>query len=111
MVKRFRPEGTIPEPNLDNARLETLAVRAGQQRSHHLEHSEAIYTTSSFVFNSAEEAAARFAGDEPGNIYARFTNPSVSGFEQRIAAMEGGERAVAAASGMAAIMSTFIALC
>ncbi|MDX1453557.1 MAG: O-succinylhomoserine sulfhydrylase [Oleiphilaceae bacterium] len=101
----------MPEPNLDNARLETLAVRAGQQRSHHLEHSEAIYTTSSFVFNSAEEAAARFAGDEPGNIYARFTNPSVSGFEQRIAAMEGGERAVAAASGMAAIMSTFIALC
>ena len=111
MVKQYKPEGAIPESNLDDARLDTLAVRAGQLRSHQLEHSEAIYTTSSFVFNSAREAAARFAGDEPGNIYARFTNPSVATFEARIAAMEGGERAVAAASGMAAIMSTFMALC
>ena len=105
-----RPETLIPVPNLEDVSLETLAVRAGQIRSPELEHSEAIFATSSFVFNSAQEAAARFAGDEPGNIYGRFTNPTVKMFEQRIAALEGGDRAVAAASGMAAIMSTFMAL-
>ncbi|WP_409526287.1 O-succinylhomoserine sulfhydrylase [Nitrincola sp. MINF-07-Sa-05] len=90
--------------------LETLAVRAGQQRTAEGEHGDPIFTTSSFVFSSAREAAARFAGDEPGNIYARFTNPTVQAFESRIAALEGGERAVATASGMAAIMSIGLAL-
>lgn len=100
----------IPFSELEGASIETLAVRAGQIRSPELEHSEAIYTTSSFVFNSAEEAAKRFSGDVAGNVYARFTNPTVSMFEARIAAMEGAERGVAAASGMSAIMSTFLAL-
>lgn len=110
MANSIKPEGKIPVPNLDNVSIETLSVRAGQIRSPELEHSEAIFPTSSFVFNSAEEAAARFSGEQPGNIYARFTNPTVSMFEQRIASMEGGERAVATASGMAAIMSTCFAL-
>lgn len=110
MPKSKKPEGLIPVPNLEDVSVETLAVRAGQIRSPELEHSEAIYATSSFVFNSAEEAAARFSGDIPGNIYARFTNPTVAMFEQRIAAMEGGERGVAAASGMASIMATFLSL-
>jgi O-succinylhomoserine sulfhydrylase len=104
------PETPVPQANLDDVSLETLAVRAGQIRSPELEHSEAIFPTSSFVFNSAKEAAARFGGEEPGNIYARFTNPTVAMFEKRIAALEGGDRAVAAASGMAAILSTFMAL-
>lgn len=89
---------------------ETLAVRAGQWRSEEGEHSDAIYPTSSFVYTSAREAAARFGGDEEGNIYSRFTNPTVQAFERRIAAMEGGERAVATASGMAAILSTCLSL-
>ncbi len=83
----------------------TKAVRAGQDRTHEGEHSEAIFPTSSFVFSSAAEAAAKFAGDEPGNIYSRFTNPTVRTFEQRLAALEGGESCVATASGMAAIMA------
>lgn len=110
MARSRKPEGLIPEAQLDGASMETLAVRAGQIRSPELEHSEAIFPTSSFVFNSAQEAAERFGGDIPGNIYARFTNPTVAMFEKRIAAMEGGERAVAAASGMAAITATFMAL-
>ncbi len=88
----------------------TLAVRAGQQRSLEGEHSEPIFTTSSFVFSSAAEAAARFSGDEAGNIYSRFTNPTVRTFEQRLAALERGESCVATASGMAAILSTCLAL-
>ncbi|OPX56620.1 O-succinylhomoserine sulfhydrylase [Oceanospirillum multiglobuliferum] len=96
--------------NADDWGLETLAVRAGQTRSHEGEHSEAIYPTSSFVFGSAAEAAARFSGAVPGNVYSRFTNPTVRMFEQRIAALEGGEQAVATASGMAAILSTCMAL-
>ena len=110
MAKSQTPKGSIPVANLDGVSIETLAVRAGQVRSPELEHSEAIFPTSSFVFNSAQEAAARFSGEEPGNIYARFTNPTVAMFEDRLAAMEGGERAVAAASGMAAIMSVCYAL-
>jgi len=110
MAKSQQNTTNIPVPKLDNVAIDTLAVRAGQIRSPELEHSEAIFPTSSFVFNSAEEAAARFAGEQPGNIYARFTNPTVAMFEQRIASLEGGERAVAAASGMAAIMSTCFAL-
>ena len=100
----------IPEADLDGVSIGTLAVRAGQCRTGELEHSDAIFPTSSFVYNSAAQAAARFAGDEPGNIYSRFTNPTVRAFENRIAAMEGGERAVATASGMAAIMATCVAL-
>ena len=95
---------------LIHAELDTLAVRAGQVRSHEGEHSEAIYSTSSYVFNSAAEAAARFSGDSPGNVYSRYTNPTVRTFEERIAALEGGEAAVATASGMAAILSTCMAL-
>ncbi|NOZ36987.1 MAG: O-succinylhomoserine sulfhydrylase, partial [Gammaproteobacteria bacterium] len=88
----------------------TLAVRAGQQRSAEHEHAEPIFPTSSYVFDSAAQAAARFNGDEPGNIYSRFTNPTVRTFEQRLAAMEGGECAVGTASGMAAILSTCMGL-
>ncbi|MDH5778067.1 MAG: PLP-dependent transferase, partial [Gammaproteobacteria bacterium] len=74
----------------DDWALETLAVRAGQVRTHEGEHAEAIFPTSSYVFDSAAHAAARFGGDEPGNIYSRFTNPTVRTFEQRLAALEGG---------------------
>lgn len=100
----------MPQRETNEYELATRAVRAGQQRSHEGEQSEPIYTTSSFVFDSAEQAAARFAGDEPGNIYSRFTNPTVRVFEQRLAAMEGAERGVATASGMAAILATCLAL-
>ena len=100
----------IPESDLEGMSVDTLAVRAGQIRTGQLEHSDPIFPTSSFVYNSAAQAAARFGGDEPGNIYSRFTNPTVQAFENRIAAMEGGERAVATASGMAAILSTCMAL-
>lgn len=88
----------------------TRAVRAGQQRTNEGEQSEPIFTTSSYVFGSAAEAAARFSGDEPGNIYSRFTNPTVRTFEQRLAALEGGEVCVATASGMAAILATCLGL-
>lgn len=88
----------------------TRAVRAGQVRTHEGEQSEPIFVTSSFVFDSAAEAAARFSGDKPGNVYSRFTNPTVRTFEERLAAMEGGERCVATASGMAAILSTCLGL-
>lgn len=88
----------------------TRAVRAGQVRTHENEHSEAIFPTSSYVFASAAEAAARFSGEQPGNIYSRFTNPTVRTFEQRLASLEGAERCVATASGMSAILATFIGL-
>ncbi|WP_029653386.1 O-succinylhomoserine sulfhydrylase [Marinobacter daepoensis] len=100
----------IPESDLDGMSLDTVAVRAGQIRTGQLEHSDAIFPTSSFVYGSAAQAAARFGGEEPGNIYSRFTNPTVQAFESRIAAMEGGERGVATASGMAAILATCMAL-
>lgn len=89
---------------------ETLAIRAGTLRTELREHSEALFLTSSFVFGSAAEAAARFSGAEAGNIYARFTNPTVTMFEQRLAALEGAERCVAFASGMAAILATVMGL-
>ncbi|MBI5938583.1 MAG: O-succinylhomoserine sulfhydrylase [Betaproteobacteria bacterium] len=95
---------------IDDYELETLAVRAGIVRSQFNEHSEAMFLTSSFVFDSAAQAAARFSGAEPGNIYARFTNPTVTMFEQRLAALEGAERCVAFASGMAAILGTVMGL-
>ncbi|MDH3901012.1 MAG: O-succinylhomoserine sulfhydrylase [Gammaproteobacteria bacterium] len=90
----------------DGLDFETLAIRAGQARTGEGEHSEPIFPTSSYVFENAAMAAARFSGDEPGNIYSRFTNPTVRTFEQRLAALEGGECCVATASGMAAILST-----
>ena len=86
--------------------LETLAVRAGQHRTAEGEHAEPIFPTSSYVFASAAEAAARFSGAAPGNIYSRFTNPTVRTFQDRLAALEGGEACVATASGMAAIYAT-----
>jgi O-succinylhomoserine sulfhydrylase len=82
-----------------------MAVRAGQVRGSEQEHSEPIYTTSSFTFGSAAEAAARFSQEVPGNVYSRFTNPTVRAFEQRLAAMEGGEACVATASGMAGLLA------
>jgi O-succinylhomoserine sulfhydrylase len=90
--------------------LDTLAVRGGIERSQFGEHSEALYLTSSFVFKSAAQAAARFGNQEPGNIYSRFTNPTVSVFEERLAAMEGAECCVATSSGMAAILSCVMGL-
>jgi len=90
--------------------LETLAVRAGQHRSNEGEQCEPIFTTSSYVFQSAAHAAARFSGEEPGNIYSRFTNPTVRAFEERLAALEGGASCVATASGMSAILATCLAL-
>jgi O-succinylhomoserine sulfhydrylase len=95
---------------LDGASFETLAVRAGQVRSAEHEHGEAMFLTSSYVFGSAQEAAAIFGGDEPGNVYTRYTNPTVRNFEQRLAALEGAEQCVATASGMSAIFSTILAL-
>ncbi|WP_341937002.1 O-succinylhomoserine sulfhydrylase [Marinimicrobium sp. C2-29] len=95
---------------LTGAGLDTLAVRAGCHRSPEGEHSEALFLTSSYVFASAREAAERFSGEEPGNVYSRYTNPTVRAFEERIAAMEGAETAVATASGMSAILSTCMAL-
>lgn len=89
---------------------ETLAVRLGQERSQYGEHSEAMFLTSSFVFKDAAQAAARFSGAEPGNVYARFTNPTVTSLQQRLAALEGAEDCIATASGMAAIMATVMAL-
>jgi O-succinylhomoserine sulfhydrylase len=96
--------------DFDEFEFETRAVRAGQIRTEEGEQSEPIFPTSSFVFGSAAEAAARFSGDVPGNIYSRFTNPTVRTFEQRLASMEGGDSCVATASGMAAILSTCMAL-
>ena len=90
--------------------LQTRAVRAGHSPTPEGEHSEPLFLTSSFVFESAEQAAARFRGDEPGNIYSRFTNPTVRAFEQRLAVLEGGERCIATSSGMSAILSTCMAL-
>ena len=95
---------------MHNYDIETLAVRAGIARSHFNEHSEALYLTSSFVFDNAAQAAARFQGKEPGNIYSRFTNPTVTAFQERLAALEGAGACVATASGMSAILATTMAL-
>jgi O-succinylhomoserine sulfhydrylase len=94
----------------DKYDLETLAVRAGTHRSQFGEHSEAMYLTSSFVFETAAQAAARFSGSEPGNIYSRFTNPTVTAMQERLAALEGAEDCVATSSGMSAILATVMAL-
>ncbi len=90
--------------------FETRAVRTGHARTAFGEHSEPVFTTSSFAFESAAQAAARFSGEEEGNVYSRFTNPTVSIFQDRLAALEGGEACVATASGMAAILSTCLSL-
>jgi O-succinylhomoserine sulfhydrylase len=94
----------------DKYQLDTLAVRAGIERSQFGEHSEALYLTSSFVFKSAAQAAERFAEREPGPIYSRFTNPTVNVFEQRLAALEGAECCIATSSGMAAILAMTMGL-
>lgn len=88
----------------------TLAVRAGIERSQFMEHSEALYLTSSFVFDSAAQAAARFSGAEEGNVYARFTNPTVTMMQDRLAALEGSEGCIATSSGMSAVLSMCMAL-
>ena len=89
---------------------DTLAVRAGIERSQFGENSEALYLTSSFVFKSAAQAAERFAEREQGPIYSRFTNPTVKVFEERLAALEGAECCIATASGMSAILATAMGL-
>jgi len=94
----------------DDFEFETLALRSGIHRSQFNEHSEAMYLTSSFVFDSAAQAAARFSEREAGNIYARFTNPTVTAFQERLAALEGAEACVATASGMAAILACAMSL-
>lgn len=99
------------DSDLEGAGFDTLAVRAGQRRTPEGEHGEALFMTSSYVFRSAADAAARFAGEQPGNVYSRYTNPTVRTFEERIAALEGAEQAVAAASGMGAILAMVMSLC
>lgn len=91
-------------------RTDTRALRTGHRRTHELEHSEPMFLTSSFVFENAAQAAARFAGDVEGNIYSRFTNPSVRAFEERLAAMEGTEACLGTASGMSAITAMCMGL-
>ncbi|HEB27234.1 MAG TPA: O-succinylhomoserine sulfhydrylase [Porticoccus sp.] len=95
---------------LAGAGLDTLAIRTGHVRTAEGEHCEPLFLTSSYVFADSAEAAARFSGEQPGNVYSRYTNPTVRIFEERIAALEGAEQAVATSSGMAAILSTCIAL-
>lgn len=95
---------------LAGAGLDTLAIRTGHVRTAEGEHCEPLFLTSSYVFENAAEAAARFSGEQPGNVYSRYTNPTVRMFEERIAALEGAEQAVATSSGMAAILSTCIGL-
>ena len=90
--------------------FETLAIRAGQRRTPEGEHSDPVFLTSSYVFPSAAEAAARFSGEMDGNVYSRYTNPTVAAFERRLAALEGAEAAVATSSGMAAILCTCLGL-
>lgn len=99
------------DSDLSGVSMDTLAVRAGQRRSPEGEHGEALFLTSSYVFRSAADAASRFAGEVPGNVYSRYTNPTVRAFEERIAAMEGAEQAVATASGMSAILAMVMSLC
>ena len=94
-----------------NKNFETDAVRVGIERSQFGEHSEGLFLTSSFVFKNAQEAAKRFSGEEPGNVYSRFTNPTVKAFEERLASLEGAEQCIATSSGMSAILATFMALC
>ena len=98
------------EIDWNNYAPETQAIRAGHRRTHEDEHSMPLFATSSYVFESAEQAALRFTGKQAGNIYSRFTNPTVDVFQQRLALMEKGERCLAFASGMAAIMAVGMGL-
>ena len=91
-------------------KFETIAIREGHRKTAEQEHSPAIFLTSSFAFDSAEQAAKRFAKEEPGNIYTRFTNPTVDAFQNRLAALEGAEGCLATSSGMSAIFATLMAL-
>ncbi len=97
MTKKYHPE--------------TISVRAGNEPTELGENSEAIFLNSSFRFESAAQAAARFGGEEPGNIYSRFTNPTVTAFQDKLAAMEGAEQCVATASGMSAILACVMGVC
>ncbi|HAF90620.1 MAG TPA: O-succinylhomoserine sulfhydrylase, partial [Pseudomonas sp.] len=99
------------DSDLADVGQDTLAVRAGQRRTPEAEHGEPLFLTSSYVFRSAADAAARFAGELPGNVYSRYTNPTVRIFEERMAALEGAEQAVATASGMSAILAMVMSLC
>lgn len=99
------------DSDLEGVAFDTLAVRAGQHRTPEGEHGDPMFFTSSYVFRTAADAAARFAGEVPGNVYSRYTNPTVRAFEERIAALEGAEQAVATATGMAAIMAVVMSLC
>src|ERR1041385_8155219 len=90
---------------MDKHELSTLGVRAGQVRSQFSEHAEALYLTSSYVFENAAQAAERFGGGE-GMVYTRYTNPTVAMFQERLAALQRGESCVATGSGMAAILAT-----
>jgi len=94
----------------NKTKFSTDAVRSGVIRTQEQEHSEAMFLTSSFVFKNAKEAANRFANPDSGNVYSRFTNPSIKMFEDRLAALEGAERCVATASGMSAILACFMSL-
>ena len=91
-------------------KFDTRAVRSGQLRTFESEHNDPIFLTSSFVFDSARQAAARFAHEEEGNVYSRFTNPTVRTFEQRLAALEGAEHCIGTSSGMSAVLATCLAL-
>jgi O-succinylhomoserine sulfhydrylase len=105
-----RGEASMNDHPIEGLDFATLAVRAGHRRTPEGENGEPIFTTSSFVFDSAAQAAARFAGSEEGNVYSRFTNPTVRTFQERLAALEGGESCVATASGMSAVLATCMAL-
>ena len=94
----------------DDLQQDTLAIRGGYQRTQENEHAEAMFLTSSYVFESAAMAAKYFSNEVQGNVYSRYTNPTVRSFEKRLAAMEGGEQSVATASGMAATLSVIMAL-
>jgi O-succinylhomoserine sulfhydrylase len=98
------------EKEMDKYQQDTLAIRSGYERTHENEHAEAMFLTSSYVFESAEMAAKYFSNELQGNVYSRYTNPTVRSFEQRLAAMEEGEQCVATASGMAAALSVIMAL-
>lgn len=91
-------------------KFETKAIREGYKSSQEQEHSAAIFLTSSFTFDSAEQAAQRFAKEEKGNVYSRFTNPTVEAFQDKLASLEGAESCLATASGMSAIFATIMTL-
>ncbi|MDC0239649.1 O-succinylhomoserine sulfhydrylase [Candidatus Thioglobus sp.] len=95
---------------MKDSKFETKAIREGYKTTQEQEHSAAIFLTSSFTFDSAEQAAQRFAKEEQGNVYSRFTNPTVNAFQKKLASLEGAESCLATASGMSAIFATIMAL-